>query len=59
MQEKLIPCPDCMHEVSRQAAACPHCGRKLKKEQTAIGLLAAIIIGLLIGGLVFGPLILK
>jgi hypothetical protein len=47
---KLMLCPDCRKEVSVNAATCPHCGRKLKQEQTAIGLLAAIIIGLLIAG---------
>ena len=26
----LVPCPDCGRQVSRLAAACPHCGRPLK-----------------------------
>jgi predicted amidophosphoribosyltransferase len=51
---KLKPCPDCGKEVSVNAVSCPHCGRKLKQEQTATGLLAAIIIALIIGGLLFG-----
>jgi hypothetical protein len=49
----LAACPDCGKEVSVTAAACPHCGRKLKQEQTAIGLLAAIIIALIIGGILY------
>ena len=43
---RVFPCPDCQHQVSTQAPVCPGCGRRLKTEQTAIGLLAAIIIGL-------------
>ena len=53
-QPKLEPCPDCGTQVSTSALACPKCGRKLKSEQTAIGLLAAIIIALIIGGVLFG-----
>lgn len=26
----LIECPDCGHEVSDQAVACPHCGRPIR-----------------------------
>jgi len=50
----LMRCPDCGKEVSRNAESCPHCGRKLKEKQTATGLLAAIVIGLGIGFLLFG-----
>jgi hypothetical protein len=32
---------------------CPHCGEKLKTRQSAIGLLAAIVIGLLVGGVLY------
>ena len=53
LKPKLQPCPDCGHEVSISATSCPHCGRKLKDEQTAIGILAAIIIALIIGGILF------
>ncbi len=28
----LIKCPDCAHEVSDQAAACPHCAMPMTKE---------------------------
>lgn len=26
----LVPCPDCGHQVSRNAPACPHCGSPLQ-----------------------------
>jgi len=29
----LTPCPDCRHYVSRQAPACPKCGRPLLPQQ--------------------------
>jgi DNA-directed RNA polymerase subunit RPC12/RpoP len=51
---QLMTCPDCGGEVSRNAVACPKCGRKLKTEQTAVGLLAAIILGFVIFFLIFG-----
>jgi hypothetical protein len=51
---KVLPCPDCGRQVSTKASMCPSCGRKLKEEQTAIGLLAAIIIGL---GLAIGVIL--
>ena len=54
---KLRPCPDCGHTVSISALSCPNCGRKLKQEQTAVGILAAILIALIIvwiiGGLLY------
>jgi uncharacterized paraquat-inducible protein A len=50
---KLQPCPDCGNRVSRSATSCPHCGHKLKTEQTATGILAAIIIALIIGGILY------
>ena len=46
-------CPCCKNEVSIDALICPKCGKKLKEEQSAVGLMAAIIIGLIIGGFVF------
>jgi hypothetical protein len=46
--ENLIPCPDCGKQVSRIAESCPDCGRPIKRRQTAVGLLASIIIGLII-----------
>ncbi len=50
---KLIKCKACEKEISPNAASCPHCGEKLKTEQTATGLLAAIIIALLIGWMLY------
>ena len=29
MKSNLKPCPDCGHDVSKNAAKCPHCGRDL------------------------------
>lgn len=43
----LIQCPDCSEAVSEEATSCPKCGRVIKKEQSATGILAAIIIGLI------------
>lgn len=43
----LIKCPDCGQQVSSEAKSCPKCGRAIKKEQSATGILAAIIIGLI------------
>jgi uncharacterized protein (DUF983 family) len=47
----LKPCPDCGNGVSKSARRCPQCGHKF---QTATGLIAAIIIGLIIGLILFG-----
>ncbi len=46
---KLTQCPACTNAVSTTAKTCPHCGQILKKAQSATGLLAAIIIGLIFG----------
>lgn len=43
----MIPCPDCDHPVSPKAKSCPKCGRVLKEEQSAGGILAAVILGLI------------
>ena len=40
----LVQCPDCSHEVSTAAEACPQCGRPLRKRQTATGMLAAMVL---------------
>ncbi len=43
------PCPACTNPVSTDATTCPKCGHKLREEQTAGGILGAIIIGLILG----------
>jgi RNA polymerase subunit RPABC4/transcription elongation factor Spt4 len=48
----LTPCPACKNQVSSEAEACPKCGHKLKEKQTATGILAAIVIGLIGGAIV-------
>ncbi len=45
----LIDCPDCKKQVSAEAEKCPHCGRTIKQKQSATGVMAAIIIGLVVG----------
>ncbi len=32
----LIPCPDCNHSCSDQAASCPQCGRHFKRHDEVI-----------------------
>ena len=44
----LISCPDCKHEVSRLAESCPKCGRPIRRRQSAMGILAAIGIGVVL-----------
>ena len=34
----LVPCPDCGHQVSRSAEACPSCARPLRKPAPREGL---------------------
>lgn len=41
------PCPSCQTELSDTAETCPKCGHVIKKPQTAGGILAAIVIGIL------------
>lgn len=45
----LIDCPDCHEKVSSEAEKCPKCGRGIVKKQSATGVLAAIIIGVIVG----------
>jgi RNA polymerase subunit RPABC4/transcription elongation factor Spt4 len=45
----LMKCPDCSRDVSSDAEKCPHCGRVIKEKQTAAGMAAAIVIGLVLG----------
>jgi len=50
---KLIPCPCCGKPISSTAPACPQCGHAPQSgttPQSATGLLAAIVLGLLVGG---------
>lgn len=52
----LINCPACKRDVSSKAISCPHCGdplREPEQTQTATGLLAAILIALLVGGILY------
>ncbi len=54
----LIQCRACGRDISPNAASCPHCGEprpeaQPKPKQTATGLLAAIIIGLIVGAILF------
>lgn len=35
---KLLPCPDCGHQISPQAEACPSCGRPLRSSASREGL---------------------
>lgn len=44
---KLINCKDCGHQVSKNAAACPNCGAKIKRT-SILTWVAAIFIGLLV-----------
>ena len=36
--DALVPCPDCGHQVSRLAEACPSCARPLRKPAPREGL---------------------
>lgn len=47
MKNKLKPCPACQREIATGAATCPHCG---KRSSTPAGLILALLIGLIIGG---------
>ena len=57
----LIKCPACEREISPNATACPHCGEPRRAQhvvvapptQTATGCLAAILIGLILGGILY------
>lgn len=44
----LVPCKTCGQEIARKAPSCPYCGAPGKRPQTAIGLLAAILIGFIL-----------
>jgi RNA polymerase subunit RPABC4/transcription elongation factor Spt4 len=51
MKTNLKPCPDCGREVSESARRCPQCGKAFT---TFGGVIVAIIIGLIIGIILFG-----
>jgi hypothetical protein len=44
----LFPCPDCGHEVSKKAEACPSCGRKLKSKSSGAALLLIILLAFIL-----------
>ncbi len=46
--KNLVSCPDCQKEISRKAELCPNCGLRLRSRQTAAGILAAVVLGLII-----------
>jgi uncharacterized paraquat-inducible protein A len=48
MSQNLTTCPDCNKEISKKAESCPHCGTILKKRQSATGIAAAIVIGIVL-----------
>ncbi len=50
----LIKCGACEREVSKNAASCPHCGEPMAApKQSATGLLAAILLALIVGGVLY------
>jgi hypothetical protein len=50
MKAKLKPCPACRQSIAKGARSCPHCGKSFTN---AAGLLLAILVAVLIGGLLF------
>jgi hypothetical protein len=48
MKSNLKPCADCGHNVSKDAAACPSCGRKFYQPEIFVlwMIVGAIIVGL-------------
>lgn len=50
---KIINCPACNQEVSKDAITCPNCGHQLKKPKKGCGCIVAIIVffALFIGGI--------
>jgi len=47
----LVPCPDCGHQVSRLAEACPSCARPLRKPAPREGLFLRTMNQLLSGSI--------
>lgn len=60
---RLIQCPDCRHEISKQAPVCPKCGRSMKrpasKNMGCCGVIVAlgfvVLVGLILMGSLAGP----
>jgi len=46
----LRKCPDCGLDVSSAAAACPHCGRPIRRNASRIGLSGLLVIAVLCAG---------
>ena len=46
----LRKCPDCGLDVSSAAAACPHCGRPLRRSSSRVGLSGILVIAVLGAG---------
>lgn len=42
----LVTCHECAHEISSEAASCPHCGAKPKIEKTGMPTWATVLVGL-------------
>lgn len=50
MSVEMKECPACKASVSSEAEVCPKCGHRLKAPpQSAVGVLAAVVIGLALG----------
>jgi hypothetical protein len=56
MATKLKPCPACASQIAKGARACPHCGKAFTN---VAGLVLAVLVALLIGGLLFAKLLLS
>lgn len=47
MSQNTVKCEDCGGVVSRNAQACPHCGKAM--QLTSSGYVTAVVVGLAIG----------
>jgi F0F1-type ATP synthase assembly protein I len=48
MKQKLTECSACGKEIAKSARTCPHCGKTFT---SSVGLITAVIIGLVVGWL--------
>jgi len=48
----LYPCPECRHQVSDSAAACPNCGAPNARRDEKAGWFFRLMLGLAVGFLV-------